>query len=53
MSKRRHFLFSPPSVVIMMSFYQSSRVSGTCQHCAGVSLDGLVMAFDSHHSVER
>lgn len=39
--------------VIMMPFYPSFRVSGTCRPCAGVSLNGVVMAFASHNTLLR
>ena len=53
MSKRWHFLFSPPSVsyndIILSVFSCVWHLS----HCAGVSLDGVVMAFDFHHTLLR
>ena len=53
MSKRQHVLFSPPCVsyndIILSVFSCVWHLS----HCAGVSLDGVVMAFDSHHTLLR
>lgn len=40
-----------PTSVIRVSFYRSFHVSGTCPHGVGVSLGGVVMAFDSPNVV--